>query len=73
MYRERHKKTTVKRRTAMTDTHCPGFESNKTLKEVKVRCPVCKKEWEVFSDELEKTVKCQQCGGLMELKKNTVE
>jgi len=45
----------------MTDQHCPGFESNKTLSEVKVKCPVCGKEWEVFSDEVGKNAKCSAC------------
>jgi ribosomal protein S27E len=52
----------------MTDTHCPGFESNKTLNEVKVRCPACSKEWEVFSDEVDKTLKCPDCGGIVDAK-----
>ncbi|RPH43067.1 MAG: hypothetical protein EHM86_01695 [Desulfobulbaceae bacterium] len=46
----------------MTDQHCPGFESNKQLKEVKVVCPACKAEIEIFADELEKTLKCTKCG-----------
>jgi len=46
----------------MTDQHCPGFESNKTLNEVKVKCPACAKEWEIFSDEVEKKTKCSACG-----------
>ncbi len=45
----------------MADQHCPGFESNKTLSEVKVKCPECGNEWAVFSDELEKKVKCSAC------------
>lgn len=52
----------------MTDTHCPGFESNKTLNEVKVKCAVCEKEWEVFSDEVDKTVKCPACGNVVDPK-----
>lgn len=46
----------------MSNTHCPGFESNKSLSEVKVKCPECGKEWEVFSDEVAKKVKCKECG-----------
>lgn len=42
--------------------HCPGFESNKTLSEVTVRCPECGKEWEIFSDEVGKSAKCSGCG-----------
>lgn len=46
----------------MSDQHCPGFESNKTLNEVKVKCPKCGVEFEVFSDELDKKAKCSSCG-----------
>lgn len=46
----------------MTDTHCPGFESNKSLSEVKLKCPECGHEWEVFSDEMKETAKCPSCG-----------
>jgi len=49
----------------MTD-HCPGFESNKTLSEVKVRCPECGKEWEIFSDEVGRSVKCAGCGTVVD-------
>ena len=45
----------------MTDQHCPGFESNKSLQAVKIKCPTCNKEWEIFSDELEKNVRCSVC------------
>ncbi len=45
----------------MTGQHCPGFEANKALNEVKVVCPECGKEMELFSDELEKHVKCPAC------------
>lgn len=45
----------------MTDQHCPGFESNKQLKEMKVFCPACKADLELFTDEMDKTVKCPQC------------
>jgi ribosomal protein S27E len=53
----------------MTDEkHCPGFESNKSLKPVKVKCPDCGKEWEVFSDEVEKHAKCPACGAVVDPK-----
>jgi len=41
--------------------HCPGFEANKSLNEVKIRCPQCGKEWEIFSDEVEKNQTCSAC------------
>jgi len=56
----------------MTDQHCPGFESNKTLQEVKVKCPECGKEWEVFSDEITKIAKCSACGAAVDPKTCTV-
>ncbi len=42
--------------------HCPGFEANKSLSEIKVKCPECGAEFEVFSDEAEKVAKCSACG-----------
>ncbi len=45
--------------------HCPGFEANKTLSEVKVKCPECGKVVEIFSDEVGKTLKCSGCGASM--------
>lgn len=52
----------------MTNEHCPGFESNKSLSEVKVTCPDCGKEWEIFSDEVGRSAKCPACGTLVETK-----
>lgn len=46
----------------MSNQHCPGFESNKSLSEVSIKCPACGKEWAIFSDELEKNAKCAACG-----------
>ena len=56
----------------MTDQHCPGFEANKTLNEVKVKCPDCGKVWEIFSDEAEKKAKCPACGSLVDPKTGAV-
>ena len=50
----------------MTDQHCPGFESNKSLSEVKVKCPDCGQEFEVFSDEVGKSVKCSGCSSMVD-------
>ncbi|BCL61086.1 hypothetical protein DGMP_17790 [Desulfomarina profundi] len=52
----------------MTDQHCPGFESNKTLSEVTLKCPECDKKWEIFSDEAEKAAKCPSCGASVDPK-----
>lgn len=57
----------------MSNQHCPGFESNKTLNEVKIKCPECGKEWAVFSDELEKTVKCSACKAAFDPKVCTIK
>lgn len=51
--------------------HCPGFESNKTLNAVKMKCPECGKSVEVFSDELEKTTKCPSCNASFDPKTAT--
>ena len=56
----------------MTDQHCPGFESNKALSEVKIKCPACGHVWEVFSDETEKDQKCATCGAMVDPKTSTV-
>jgi len=46
--------------------HCPGFESNKSLSEVIVKCPGCGQEIELFSDETSKQVKCSNCNLLFD-------
>ena len=56
----------------MTDQHCPGFETNKKMSEVKIKCPECGKEMGIFSDELEKLVKCSGCGVKIDPKTCTV-
>jgi len=56
----------------MTDQHCPGFESNKSLSEVKIKCPECGKEWEIFSDEVGKSLKCAACGAAVDTKSSKV-
>jgi len=45
-----------------TPQHCPGFESNKTLKSFSCKCPSCGEEKEIFSDEFDKPHKCDGCG-----------
>ncbi|MFV0436818.1 MAG: hypothetical protein ACK5PS_05430 [Desulfopila sp.] len=57
----------------MSNQHCPGFEANKTLSEVKVKCPDCAKEFDVFSDEMESKVKCPACGSRFDPKNCTVD
>jgi hypothetical protein len=46
----------------METQHCPGFESNKSLRVHTCKCQKCGKENEIFSDELNKKHKCQGCG-----------
>lgn len=46
----------------MSNQHCPGFESNKSLDEIQTKCPDCGKEKELFSDEMDKKVTCAACG-----------
>ena len=53
--------------------HCPGFESNKSLSEVIVKCPECGNQQDIFSDELGKQVKCKGCSTLFDSSANKVE
>ena len=45
-----------------TPSHCPGFEQFKNLRSFKCKCPGCKLEVEIFSDEFDKTHVCSGCG-----------
>jgi len=51
---------------------CPGFESNKSLSEVTIRCPQCGKEIDIFSDELDKQHKCPACAAQIDPRSNIV-
>jgi ribosomal protein S27E len=53
--------------------HCPGFEANKSLTELKVKCAKCGKIDEIFSDELGKEVKCSACGAAIDTQKCQVK
>lgn len=52
-----------------TPTHCPGFETFKKLDSFTVKCPKCKKENEIFSDEFNKQRKCNGCGDYIDFTK----
>jgi len=57
----------------MTDQqHCPGFESNKSLSAIKVACPACKAEMEMFSDEIDKRLHAQMQGDLRSKKLQSI-
>jgi len=45
-----------------TPQHCPGYEQFKHLSSFNCRCPNCSKEYEVFSDEVERKHTCKACG-----------
>ena len=45
-----------------TPAHCPGFEQFKNLQSFTCNCPKCGESKEIFSDEFEKTHKCDKCG-----------
>lgn len=49
-----------------TPQHCPGFESFKHLKSFTCRCPKCDTPKEIFSDEFDKTHKCDNCGEVID-------
>lgn len=53
----------------MSSEHCPGFSANKSLSPVMLICPGCKKEIEIFSDEMDKVVSCPQCSEKVDPKK----
>jgi len=57
----------------MADQHCPGFESNKALAEIKIKCPDCGVEMEIFSDEMDKKITCVGCGIQLDPKKCKVD
>ncbi len=45
-----------------TPQHCPGYEQFKSLKTFDCKCPSCGQSKEIFSDEFEKTHRCNGCG-----------
>ena len=52
----------------MTDTtRCPGNELNKSLEIIRVDCPKCGKENEIFGDEVGKIQKCTGCKAELDL------
>ncbi|MFH1137216.1 MAG: hypothetical protein V1816_14185 [Pseudomonadota bacterium] len=56
-----------------TPQHCPGFESNKTLKSFICKCPKCGTEKEIFSDEFNRAHKCPGCKEEIDFTKCTME
>jgi len=56
-----------------TQEHCPGFQAHKYLKVFKCSCPECDKEIEIFSDEIDKTHKCDGCGTAVDIAKCDLE
>lgn len=56
-----------------TPQHCPGFEQFKTLKSFVCHCPGCGAEKEIFSDEFNKTHKCDKCHAEIDFTKCTLE
>jgi len=45
-----------------TPQHCPGYEQFKNLKSFECKCPSCGATKEIFSDEFDKTHRCESCG-----------
>ncbi len=56
-----------------TPQHCPGFEQAKNLKAFTCKCPNCKKEKEIFSDEFDKEHTCSGCGEKIDFTQCTLE
>lgn len=52
-----------------TPRDCPGFEKLKHLSSFMCRCPQCKKEVEIFSDEFDKEHHCKGCGNKIDFTK----
>jgi uncharacterized protein (DUF983 family) len=51
-----------------TPQHCPGYEQFKHLNSFECKCPSCGKTKEIFSDEFDKTHRCQGCGEKIDFK-----
>lgn len=45
-----------------TPKHCPGFANFKNLRSFNCKCPSCGQEKEIFSDEFDRSHKCEGCG-----------
>jgi len=56
-----------------TPTHCPGFESFKNLKSFKCKCPESGWEKEIFSDEFDRTHRCDKCGEEIDFNQCTLD
>ena len=52
---------------------CPGFEKLKHLSSFSCRCPNCKQEVEIFSDEFDKEHRCKSCGEKIDFSKCELE
>jgi predicted RNA-binding Zn-ribbon protein involved in translation (DUF1610 family) len=53
--------------------HCPGLESHKSLKSLICKCDSCGAEKEIFSDELNREHRCDECGAVVDFKKCQVD
>ena len=56
-----------------TPAHCPGFESFRNLEAFTCKCPECGAEKEIFSDEFDKTHKCDSCGKPIDFTQCSIE
>jgi hypothetical protein len=56
-----------------TPQHCPGFENFRHLKSFVCKCPECGASKEIFSDEFQKTHKCDSCGKPIDFSQCTLE
>jgi hypothetical protein len=55
-----------------TPRHCPGFEAFKNLKSFECKCPQCGAVKEIFSDEFDKSIKCDGCGQIIDFTQCTL-
>ncbi len=55
-----------------TPKACPGWEKFKNLSSFECKCPLCGKEVEIFSDELDKEHSCPGCHKKIDFTKCTL-
>ncbi len=53
--------------------NCPGFEKFKHLSSFTCKCPECKTELEIFSDEFYKEHHCKGCGKKVDFTKCAID
>jgi uncharacterized protein (DUF983 family) len=55
-----------------TPKACPGWEKFKNLSSFECKCPLCGKDFEIFSDEFDKEHYCRSCHEKIDFTKCTL-